>query len=270
MKCGVVILHDLLRNKQIDNMRKPKVSIIIATFNSEKTLHVAIDSVLNQDFQDWECIVVDGLSKDNTIKIVEEYEARDSRIRHISEKDKGIYDAFNKGWKLAKGEWIYYLGSDDMVTENGIADLIAVATLEASVVYGDMYALFEDGSERYVKARPAKQMTYIMAPSHQGMITRKSLIEAENGFDLQFKVRADFDLTQRIYLKYGNFVYTPKAITTCLQAGISSKYIFKYRLERLRLMRKNKSTRFPLFMFWRVEWKKVIKQFILKPLGLIK
>lgn len=251
-------------------MSNPKISIIVATFNSEKTLRIALDSVKNQSFQDWECIVVDGVSKDNTVKIVEEYEAIDARFRHISEPDKGIYDAFNKGWKLAKGEWVYYLGSDDQVTENGLAELIAVATPEASVVYGDMYALFEDGSERYVKARPAKQMTYIMAPSHQGMITRKSLIEAENGFDLQFKVRADFDLTQRIYLKYGNFVYTPKAITKCLQTGLSNQFCFKHRLERLTLMRKNKSVRFPLVMFWYVEWKALVRHFILKPLGLRK
>ena len=251
-------------------MSNPKISIIVATFNSEKTLKIALDSVKNQSFQDWECIVVDGVSKDNTIKIVEEYESNDARFRHISEPDKGIYDAFNKGWKFAKGEWVYYLGSDDQVTENGLADLIAVATPEASVRYGDMYALFEDGSERYVKARPDKQMTYIMAPSHQFMITRRQYIEQEGGFDLQFKVRADFDLTQRIYLKYGNFVYTPKAITKCLQTGLSNQFNFNHHLERLRLMRKNKSTRFPLIMFWRVEWKAIVKHFILTPLNILK
>ena len=211
--------------------------------------------------------MVDGVSTDDTMQIVEEYEVKDNRFRHISEQDKGIYDAFNKGWRMAKGEWVYFLGSDDSVTENGLSNLISVVTPETSVVYGDMYALYEDGSERYVKARPAKQMTYIMAPSHQGMITRKSSIEAEGGFDLHFKVRADFDLTQRIYLKYGNFVYTPNAITKCLQTGVSCQFNFNNDLERLKIMRKNKSTRFPLLMFWRVEWKTLVKHHILKPLG---
>lgn len=251
-------------------MSNIKISIIIATFNSAKTLRVALNSVMLQTFQDWECIVVDGLSKDNTLEIVKEFEAKDVRFHHISEPDKGIYDAFNKGWKLAKGEWIYYLGSDDQVTRNGLTDLMAVSTSEASVLYGDMYAIFEDGSERYVKARHAKQMTYLMAPSHQGMVTRRTLIEAENGFDLQFRVRADFDLTQRIYLKYGNFIYTPKAITKCLQTGLSNQFNFKHHLERLTLMRKNNSVRFPLLMFWYVEWKVLVRHWILKPLHLRK
>ena len=89
------------------------VSIIIATYNSEKTLRRALDSVLNQTYQDWECIVVDGASKDNTIEIVKEYVSKDTRFRYVSEPDHGIYDAFNKGWKMAKGEWVMYLGSDD-------------------------------------------------------------------------------------------------------------------------------------------------------------
>ena len=118
-------------------MSNIKISIIIATFNSAKTLRVALNSVMLQTFQDWECIVVDGLSKDNTLEIVKEFEAKDVRFHHISEADKGIYDAFNKGWKLAKGEWIYYLGSDDQVTRNGLTDLMEVSTSEACVLYGD-------------------------------------------------------------------------------------------------------------------------------------
>lgn len=249
-------------------MSNPKISIIVATFNSEKTLRIALDSVKNQSFQDWECIVVDGVSKDNTVQIVKEYEAIDTRFRHISEPDKGIYDAFNKGWKLAKGEWVYYLGSDDQVTENGLADLIAVATPEASVVYGDMYAVFEDGSERYIKAHPSEVMRRHMVASHQGMITRRSLIKAENGFNTKYKVKADLDLTQRIYLKYGNFLYTNKVITKCLQTGLSNQFKFEHDLERLDILRSNKSVKHPLLVFWMVEWKAIVKQFILKPLKL--
>ncbi|HBV84011.1 MAG TPA: glycosyltransferase, partial [Lachnospiraceae bacterium] len=72
-----------------------------------------MSSVLNQSFQGWECIIVDGASKDNTIEIMEEYCEKDARFRYVSEPDNGIYDAFNKGWRLAKGQWIQYLGSDD-------------------------------------------------------------------------------------------------------------------------------------------------------------
>ena len=74
----------------------PTVSIIIATFNAEKTLKIALNSVLNQTFQDWECVIIDGMSKDGTMRIVKEYASKDARFRYISEADKGIFDAFNK------------------------------------------------------------------------------------------------------------------------------------------------------------------------------
>lgn len=114
------------------------VSIIIATYNSEKTLKRALDSVLNQSYQDWECIVVDGASKDNTIGIVKEYVSKDARFRYISEPDHGIYDAFNKGWKMAKGQWVMYLGSDDEYTKDGIKVLMENSD-GADVVYGAVY-----------------------------------------------------------------------------------------------------------------------------------
>ena len=119
-------------------MKNPKVSIIIATFNAAKTLSIAMNSVMKQTFQDWECIIVDGASKDNTVEIVKSYVNRDSRFRYISEPDKGIYDAFNKGWKMAKGEWIYYLGADDEVLPNAFIELFKSDMSLFEVIYGDI------------------------------------------------------------------------------------------------------------------------------------
>lgn len=82
----------------------PLVTVIIATYNASATLQKALNSVLNQSFQDWECIIIDGASKDNTIDIVKQYCKKDIRFRYISEPNNGIYDAFNKGWKMARGE----------------------------------------------------------------------------------------------------------------------------------------------------------------------
>lgn len=79
------------------------VSIIIATYNSERTIKRALESVMNQTYQNWECLVIDGNSKDKTIEIVNNFVKFDSRFRYISESDNGIYDAFNKGWQKASG-----------------------------------------------------------------------------------------------------------------------------------------------------------------------
>jgi len=88
-------------------------SIIIATYNSANTLAEAIQSVLQQTLKDFELIIIDGKSSDGTLEIIKSYE---KEITYwISEKDKGVYDAWNKGIKIAKGEWICFLGSDDIM-----------------------------------------------------------------------------------------------------------------------------------------------------------
>ena len=120
----------------INYMPNIRISIIIATFNAVKTLSRALDSVLNQSFQDWECIIVDGASKDGTLEVIKEYAEKDSRIRYISEPDKGIYDAYNKGWKIALGQWVLYLGSDDELTFKGVEMLID-SSGDADIVYGN-------------------------------------------------------------------------------------------------------------------------------------
>lgn len=117
-------------------MRNILVSIIIATFNSEKTLPKALNSVLNQSFESWECVIVDGVSKDGTIDIIKDYCAKDKRFRYISEADNGIYDAFNKGWKMAEGEWIYYLGSDDLLLGEALENFVMNVD-ESDVIYGN-------------------------------------------------------------------------------------------------------------------------------------
>lgn len=172
-------------------MNRTKVSIIIATYNSGKTLRIALDSVLNQKFQDWECIVVDGASKDDTVKIVEEYEQKDARFRHISEPDHGIYDAFNKGWRMAKGEWIHYLGSDDRLTEVGFAELMEETHDDVDVVTGDVWIEKVDGT---IKANLSEGFY----GCHQGKLVIRSVMERMNGFDEQYRILADKDLMVRM------------------------------------------------------------------------
>lgn len=168
------------------------VSIIIPTYNSGKTIQTAIESVYTQDFIDWECIVVDGASTDDTIDIVKEYVEKDSRFRYISEPDKGIYDAFNKGWRMAKGEWIHYLGSDDRLVKNGISQLLAIPDLDAyGVISGHCYIEKIDGS---IKPNYSKGFN----GCHQGKLTRRVILEQLNGFDEQYPILADKDLMLRM------------------------------------------------------------------------
>ena len=194
-------------------MIKPVVSIIIAAYNSEKTLQRALESVINQTFQEWECIIVDGLSQDKTMEIVKKYATIDSRIRYISERDNGIYDAFNKGWKMAYGEWIYYLGSDDWLTKSSFTDFFKDGksySTDVGIVIGNVNRMTRAGKERLVVAKGFKG-------SHQGMITRKRVIEEMRGFNEAYKLLADAELKFRIR----NHGYKVENIYTTI-ANISS------------------------------------------------
>lgn len=169
------------------------ISIIIASFNSGAYIARALNSVLQQTYKCWECIIVDGASTDNTIDIVKEFESKDSRFRHVSEPDNGIYDAFNKGWRMAKGEWIYYLGSDDELFYDAIEKLMN-KTDKAMVVYGNMSYKFRS-QEKYKKSIGNLSLGKMI--SHQSLIMKKSLLEQMRGFDEQYKITADYDLIQR-------------------------------------------------------------------------
>ena len=135
----------------------PKVTIVIATYNSERTLAVAMESVLNQTFQDWECLIIDGASTDGTIDIIRRYVNSDNRFRYISEPDKGIYDAFNKGWRNATGEWVMYLGSDDEYLPNGLEILMSQCD-DVDMIYGDVIIKWPNGFEKSRKAGPVENI----------------------------------------------------------------------------------------------------------------
>ena len=136
-----------------------KVSVITATWNSGKTLRTTLDSVLNQSYPDIEHIIVDGGSTDNTMEIIREYEPRyNGRLRYISEPDKGLYDAMNKGIRMATGEVVGILNSDDFYTSSDVVEKLEkeLATNRVDAVYGDIH--FVDGYDlgkcvRYYSSR---------------------------------------------------------------------------------------------------------------------
>lgn len=234
----------------------PLISIIIATYNAEKTLENALRSVKNQSFQNWECIIVDGASQDNTIQIVEKYADMDSRFHWISEPDKGIYDAFNKGWKISKGEWIYYLGADDELLPDGLLNLICnLDLLKYDVVYGKVKRIFLDGSSTESNAVGHQSLPYKMLACHQAIITRRSLIESLGGFDTDFKIIADKEFYVRTHLK-GNTRYVMNNVFVAKFAVGGASSIDMGRIkEEYQLGKKHQlGLYFILFQITRVFW----------------
>lgn len=240
----------------------PQVSIIIATYNSGKSLRNALESVYSQTFQNWECIIVDGASKDDTLNIVREYAEKDSRFRYISEPDKGIYDAFNKGWKMAKGEWIHYLGDDDRLTHDGMLKLLTVPNLDkVEVVSGHCYMEKIDGT---VKPNYSKGFS----GCHQGKITRRTTLERFGGFNMKYPILADKDLMLRIEHSGVHIINVDTFVAYFAMNGISQNLrgLLKRSKELFYVLRDNsmsnpflKSARYFIMTFMAICYRKIRK-----------
>lgn len=173
-----------------------KLSIIIPTFNSEKVLAAAINSVLSQSFTDFELLIIDGLSTDNTLAIARGY--ADSRIKIISEKDKGIYDAMNKGIERASGEWLYFLGSDDVLfSPKSLENVFRKYNLSArKMVYGNVQF-------KLSKAVYDKKFSYFKLYDknicHQAIFYRKEVFEQAGNYQIQYKALADWVFNMKCF-----------------------------------------------------------------------
>lgn len=118
-----------------------KLSIIVPSYNCEKVIGHCIESIVDQVFQDWELLIMDGVSRDRTLEIVQQYSSKDSRIRVYSEPDNGIYDAMNKGIDKSNGEWLYFMGSDDsLYNTRSLEDIFCNNVDVYDVIYGTVFA----------------------------------------------------------------------------------------------------------------------------------
>lgn len=226
-------------------MRNPELSIIIATYNCQSNIEKALLFISKQKYENWECVVVDGLSKDTTVAIVKKYIEKDQRIRYVSERDNGIYDAFNKGWRLAKGEWIYYIGSDDVITEEGLYNLMKITEgvdENIGMINGGVIRVSQDGYEKSI-------MSNGFIGSHQGMIMRRCAIEELGGFNEDYKIIADYDLFIRMKNSHWDVLNTDTIVAYFNAGGTSEKFsaTLKVFKEKMSILKKDKQCRFP---FW--------------------
>ena len=183
-----------------------KISIITATFNSEKTLRDTIESILSQTYSNIEYIIVDGISKDNTLDIIKEYESKfNGRLRWISEKDNGLYDAMNKGIKMATGDVIGILNSDDLLLNSEVIEKYAAAfDDQTDAIFSNLYFVKAKDISKVVrvwKGSPYKSFLKGWHPAHPTFYVRKSIYDKLGGFDISFDVSADFELMLRFIEK---------------------------------------------------------------------
>jgi glycosyltransferase len=179
-----------------------KISIITAVYNNHAHIQQCIQSVLSQTYANIEHIIIDGYSNDGTTDVIRRYESKISRW--ISEPDKGIYDALNKGIKLATGDVIGFLHSDDMFANDTIIEKIAnrFADKGCDATYGDLlYVSKTDPSKiiRYWKSCPFDAANFRKGwmPAHPTLFMTKKVYETFGSFNLQYHIASDYDLMLR-------------------------------------------------------------------------
>lgn len=177
---------------------KPLVTVITVCFNSEKTIERTIRSVLHQTYDNLEYIIIDGLSVDNTMNIIQKYaDEFGNRLKVISEKDQGIYDAMNKGIKMASGELIGILNSDDYYEFDAVEKIVSHYNgYKYSVLYGLMRKV-KDGKEDSIGLNHFGELSKKMIP-HPTCFVSKTIYDEFGCFDLKYKVCADYEFMLRL------------------------------------------------------------------------
>lgn len=225
------------------------VSIITATYNAGKTLESAILSVINQTHPHIEYILIDGGSTDQTLTIAETYKPF---IHHfVSEPDKGIYDALNKGIKMATGDVIGFLHADDLLDDDTTVQNIVeeFERTKADAIYGDLeYVQFQNPEKvvRYWQSKAYKPTLLKTGwmPPHPTLFLKSLVFKEIGGFKLNFKIAADYDFILRFFSNGTYFAeYVPMVITRMRVGGTSNKSLKNILIkskEDLRALKQNK------------------------------
>lgn len=228
------------------------ISIITATYNSARTVRDTFNSILRQSYTNYEYIVVDGGSKDGTVDIIHEYEPLfGGKMKWISEPDKGIYDAMNKGIRMATGEVVGILNSDDFYTSSNILSSVAAELKDGKLdaVYGDIHYVRDYDLKkcvRYYSSRPFHRcwMRFGFMPAHPSFYCRRELYERYGMYDLEYKVAADFECLLRfIYIHRIKTKYLPLDFVTMRTGGASTSGMASHKrimYDHLRSFKKNK------------------------------
>jgi len=216
----------------------PKISVITVCLNAAATIKQTIDSVMQQNYENVEHIIVDGKSTDQTLTIIHDYEAHIDQI--ISEKDGGIYDAMNKGIELAKGDVLYFLNADDKLVDSEVfRDVANVFSKDSgvSLVYGDV--IWQAGNKNVLSNQPVHITREFLARRtllHQSAFMKRELFKEIGKYDIGFKVVADYKWFLEYFLQYdGRYQYINRPIAFVGINGISSTT--DWETERLGAMR---------------------------------
>ncbi len=206
-----------------------KISVITICYNSAQSIRTAIDSVISQDYPDIEYIVVDGGSKDGTVDIIKSYGEKITRF--VSEPDKGIYDALNKGIAMATGDVIGFMHSDDLFASPHILSDVAnlFISRQTDSIYGDLEYVFKEDTNkvlRYWKSGhfSIRNLKMGWMPPHPTFYVKRWVYEQHGTFNINYKIAADYDTMLRFLGKYKiSSAYLPAVMVKMRVGGASNR-----------------------------------------------
>lgn len=213
-----------------------KISIITATFNSAKTIERCLSSVLQQTYTNFEYILIDGGSIDDTVERVRFSfnHKKGQEIQIITEPDRGIYDALNKGISLAKGDLIGFVHSDDFLADNNVLSQIAeqfIGEDKIDGIYGDLHYVDKTRVEKIIRNWKSCSFEYKLLksgwmPPHPTLFLRKEVYEKHGHFNLSYKISGDYDFILRVFSDHKlRLKYLPIVIMKMRIGGISNASI---------------------------------------------
>lgn len=221
-------------------MIKPKISIITVVFNGKEALLPTIKTISELTYANIEYVVVDGGSTDGTVDLIR---ANESVIdRWISEPDKGLYDAMNKGMKLATGDYFWFVNAGDEPASPEVLDELFLEDNFADVYYGETLLINQDGSEIGLRRlSPPKELNWRhfrrgMLVSHQAFIASREVVKK---YDLRYKFSADFDWCLHALKNAPNIKNTHQVLCRFREGGLTKQNIIPGLRERFRIMVKN-------------------------------
>lgn len=209
-----------------------KVSVITVTFNSENTIEETLLSVFSQNYKNVEYIIVDGGSTDNTLSIIKKYFNKISHI--ISKKDKGMYDAINKGIKLSSGDIIHILNSDDIyANQNILSEIVNIfKKKKCKIILSKIVFFKHNDKKKFIRGIGVKFFSPILLrfgwmPPHPGTFIKKNIYEQYGLYKTNFKIAADYEIFVRLFLKFKISYFKYNKLTIKMkEGGKSNKNIF--------------------------------------------
>jgi len=219
---------------------QPVLSVITVVYNNVRDIERTMLSVLNQTYAAVEYIVIDGKSTDGTLEVIERY--RNKLAKLISEKDKGIYDAMNKGIAAAAGDYIIFMNSGDEFYANDTVARVFASADDADIYYGETEMMDDEGNNLGQRRHTApenftwRDFKYGMSISHQAIYIKLSLVEP---YDPKYQLSADIDWILKAAKKAEKIVRVPGFVAKYLVGGMSKKKHRKSLLERFDIMKQH-------------------------------